>query len=492
MKHSPQRLFHQKLLTHIASYSALQFIGPVMTLLLTPLYLRYLTITEFASLSLLWLLGLLVANCGNLKLDQALRAFYFDFTAQQSRQKERYFSQLFSVSLAISLLLIMGFGWIGETLFRLMFSDNYAFAAPLAPMVISIALLNQFANTAFVWQQNQEQLTRYSLFKLLPLTLNFSLQLLALLVWDMGLTGVVFAHLLSASLLGVAVLTHYRHYITTKINWPEILPSVRFALPLLLFGLLYYLDRNLDRAIVEKLMDTNHVAALGLWASLVGMVHLFLNALDTALRPTLFKHFKAADKSASHADLGFFNLYFAFGFLVLSGLWPLLIGIVAWSGKPEYQAIISIAMFAIASTLPLLIIRFFGLYYVFNKHSFSLTIWYALKVLISAVLLWVFTYYCDLSGTFAAIAVSQMLIILCMFRQFPQFSVRHLGSLYPLSLLSVFGLTALLLSQMMQQMFVVSLLSLLAAIAFVVVNLKHFLPDNTALTQDLPTRHGEL
>lgn len=84
----------------LAIFSALSIAHRGLHLLLLPIYVRHITPAEYGVLAAVTIMATVVAVLSNLKLDAAMRTFYFDYSQDDARLS-LYLRQVFSLSLYV-------------------------------------------------------------------------------------------------------------------------------------------------------------------------------------------------------------------------------------------------------------------------------------------------------------------------------------------------------------------------------------------------------
>jgi len=189
----------RRLLWITTGYSMSTLIGPLFTIMLTPIYTRVLTTGDYGTVDALMMLSSALTTLGALGVPTALPAFYYE--PQRQAQQQQILSSAVWVSGGWSLLLASGV-FVGAaqmtqiTLNRTDVADLLAWLAiglPFAVMyqVQTTVLRLQFA----VWRAN--------VLALLYLLVFASANLILIVWWRRGSAGVIQAHMVTMVIMGL-------------------------------------------------------------------------------------------------------------------------------------------------------------------------------------------------------------------------------------------------------------------------------------------------
>ncbi|MEM8890003.1 MAG: hypothetical protein AAGD28_18645, partial [Bacteroidota bacterium] len=145
--------------------TALGFIPALAGIFLLPLYLNQLSSEEYALMNLVIIFAGFAAMVGNLKLDAAMRTFYFDYDKEPDKLQQ-YLSQVFSLGLG---LLILVFGillLIGPYLFQLVFRSEEISFYPYGFYALAASFLSLAKSPYMIFLKNQIRLREFAFYNL--------------------------------------------------------------------------------------------------------------------------------------------------------------------------------------------------------------------------------------------------------------------------------------------------------------------------------------
>jgi len=302
--------------------------------LLVPLYTRFLTPSDYGTISLAESVAVLVVAISTLSLDVALQRLYFQYS-DDSQLLKRYVSSVLrsaAVLLALSLVVALAFG---RQLFAI-FAPNFAIPFfPYMALAIITAIAGQVVQYRMVLFMVEGRPKHYAMlaFCVFVLTGTAAVTLVILVPW--GAYGMLLAKLVGTGATAVVAAFLLKQWFWAGWEWSFVRESLQFALPLVPFGLTALLLDVADRFILQHFRPT---AEVGLYtvAYTFGMV-MFLVTLSLwqALSPVYFETARSVhgDRMLGRLSSGLIVLLVAiaiFGALVAQDF-------VRWVLAPRYS-----------------------------------------------------------------------------------------------------------------------------------------------------------
>lgn len=346
-------------------YTITGIIPPAMTLLLLPVYLHYLSTSDYVVLALTNSFIAVFSIFFNLKTDQAYRTLYFHETADKKKQQQ-LFQTLFSFHWMALIFWLLVFYLIGNWVFHWLFLNNFSFF-PNAWILLATFLVSNLCNLYYIHLQNTGEVKSYSLYVTLTTFAVHGIQLLVIFVLQLDF----FWFLLSALLVNVmAFLAMYfqnRLLFVFSFSKPLFAEALKFSLPFIPFLILFNIESQLDRFFMERYVSVDELAGYAVLISITAAVLTFFNSVDNAIRPELYRDLSAESSGTVASVREKFELYLMIGLLAFSFL--LVFGThIHWflhhekyNNIQQYFPWITIAFF------PVIGIRFWALQLVFDK-----------------------------------------------------------------------------------------------------------------------------
>ena len=387
--------------------TALGFIPALAGIFLLPLYLNQLSSEEYALMNLVIIFAGFAAMVGNLKLDAAMRTFYFDYDKEPDKLQQ-YLSQVFSLGLA---LLILVFGillLLGPFLFDLIFRSEEISFYPYGLYALAASFLSLAKSPYMIFLKNQIRLKEFAFYNLGEFGLIFALQAYFILILKQGVEGALLGSLLAQAFIFILFfLLNYR-LLSLKIDLDFLKPSLKYSLGIIPFILINWMIIRGDRILFEQFNDLKEVGKYALLMAILGFSRILLNAMDNALRPFLFSRLKLADQNSIQEAKLLIRYYVAVSCLFLSGILMLSAFLPLLTDKSDFLEVIPYFSWGALAILPAILIRVYNLQLVFVKKAYEISRlgFLNLIVLLAGFYFWVPSY--GIMGALAAIGASNL------------------------------------------------------------------------------------
>ncbi|MEM9544456.1 MAG: oligosaccharide flippase family protein [Bacteroidota bacterium] len=401
-------LFTKNTLGSIIWFSVLGFLRPAIKIFLLPLYLVYLTPEDYGILALVTIFAGIVVILGNMRLDGAVRVFYFDYESESDRMWN-YLSQIFTTILIMGLVLFGVMIVIGPTVMDWAFSSEEVSFFPYGIIALASAILSSYTTIYYIYLKNEVRLREYFVYSISYLVVSIGLQFYLIVFEQMGVLGVLYGGLIPSILLILIIGIRNSRLFNFKLDFSTIKPSLKFALPLVPFSLLFKFENQLDRLVLERYLNLETVGLYALLVALVGMVSILLTAVENGVRPFLYRSLKAGGQQAIIHINTYFNLFILVGLLALSGIIMVGSNLDLITDNHKYLSIRQFFVLAALAAIPLLLVRYFSIILVYYKKSKELTIVTIIKtVVMLALMIYIVPDY-GIPGAIIAVAVSYFL-----------------------------------------------------------------------------------
>ncbi len=406
---STGRLFNQNnTLTTIFWFSILSFLQPAINVLLLPLYLIKLSPEDFGILTMVGLISGLLSIIIGLKLDMAVRTFYFDYYQDEVKLKE-YLAQIFTLVLLSSIIAYSVLLYAGPYLFNLVFKSDKITFYPYGSIALASVLMNLCCSIYFIYLKNKVYIKKFMLYSITAMVITVCTQAYLILILDMKIMGVLWGSFVSSLCVFLLVIINNSQLITFTIPYDNLKPSLLFALPLIPFSFLFFLENRIDNFALEYFMSLEEVGIYGILISIVGLCKLVLGAVDNGIRPYLYSLLKRNVKSENHTFNSLRLLYIDIGLLSMSGVIAIGLNLNLFTDNPKYLEIEKYVVAASIAMIPFILYRFLGLILVYHKKSIDLSKVAFVKVLIVGLLLFIFIPLYGIYGAILAVGLSHIL-----------------------------------------------------------------------------------
>ena len=308
-----------KLFKSTALYGILNFLPLGSRFLLFPLFVNYLTPTDFGLIGLHASVANLMTILITLGLDSAYTRFYFDYE-ENTRSSKDYLSTIFILVLGIGACLGVVLFFTGEIIFATVFESEsysfypygiYAYVFGFGVSLNAIVLINL---------RNREEPVKYFLFSVSVFVLMIVLE--CLVVFGDNPTA---ENVLAARVVGLvapsAIFWFFAFRNSFRLKWNLLKESMRYALPVFVYTLLGFTYLYFDRILVGNFLTVEKLSIYTAALMIASVLELSLHAIDLAITPTLFRLYKKEaflDARKLLNAIGYFVYLLASVILVLS------------------------------------------------------------------------------------------------------------------------------------------------------------------------------
>ena len=401
-------LFTKNTLGSVFWFSLLGFLRPAIKIFLLPLYLVYLTPEDYGILALVTIFSSIVVILSNLRLDGAVRVFYFDFESS-SKALWNYMSQIYTTILLMGIILMGVMLFCGPSLMRLSFSSDEVSFYPYGIISLSTAILTSLTSVYYIYLKNEVRLKEYFAYSISFILLTIGFQVYLIVFKGMGVLGVLYGSLISTALLCFVIVIRNSRLLNFKLRYKDIAPSIKFALPLVPFSFLVKFENQLDRLVLERFMNLDTVGLYALLVALVGLVIIFMVALENGVRPFLYRSLKRGGEESEKVITLYFNLFVLLGLLTLSGIIMVGSNLDLFTENIKYLSIRQFFVLAGIAAIPMVILRYLAMVLIYYKKTKDVTITTIIKTIIMVILMIYMVPQYGIAGAIIAVSISYLL-----------------------------------------------------------------------------------
>jgi O-antigen/teichoic acid export membrane protein len=381
-----ERSTQSRLLKSLAVFSTLSVLRRGIPFLLLPVYVIYVDAQEYGVLTAVTISASIVAVVSNLRLDAAVRTFYFDYATNESLLRE-YMRQVITVATLCGGLLFAAALAGGDAALELVFAHDEIRFFPEGAIALATACLMACVSPYFTYLRIRHALRELIIWELLLLVATVTLQLTFVAGLGLGLTGILWGALLPVVATGLLICLTQPWLIARRIDWRMLQPSLRYTLPLIGLGLVHALGGKLDRLILVRHVQLAELGAYAIVFSIFGLLHIALNVLDNVFRPYLYPALRSNDAAAARVVDSCHKLYLLTGLLALSASVALSSNLHMLTNDPRYLVLQDWIPWVASAFAPTVVIRFHALALEATKRSWDMTAGITVRFLILAATL---------------------------------------------------------------------------------------------------------
>lgn len=297
-------------------YSLASFVGPIFTVLLTPLYTRVLRPDDYAILDTVTTLGILMFTLGMLGLNGAASVFFYD---HDEAHGQRVVATASTIAVIWSLVIAAVTIAVARPLAAFSLgSEDQALLLYLSAANLPFAVLNTMIQVALRLRMSVKEANTLALGNL---ALTAALNILFVLILKWGVTGILVANMITTLALTLAGAVMTRHYGWGRPSLALARPLIRAGLPFLpaslSFWALAYIDRLLLPSYAVALHDRGEYAIANKLAS---MLTIMIVPFQNAWGPLALSMQKAPEAMQTYVKVLTYYAAGALGLALILGL----------------------------------------------------------------------------------------------------------------------------------------------------------------------------
>ncbi|UNY99680.1 polysaccharide biosynthesis C-terminal domain-containing protein [Zhouia spongiae] len=362
----------KKLFKHTFIYGVATVLPRILSFILTPFYIDQLpSEAEFGKFSVIFAYIVF----GNVVLSYGMETAFFRFMNKGQRKSDVQSTALTSLAITSVVFGVLAFTFSRHIAQWLELKLDYVLLA------IGILVLDALVVIPFAWLRNQEMPLKYSVIKILNVSINFSMNLILFLVisqisleesefpgsymFEDKVNYIFISNLIASLVTLLTVLPLYRK-IGLKFNIEVWRRMMKYAMPVLIAGIAFSINEVADKIILNYLLPQDTAKEIvGIYAACYKMgvfMTLFITAFKLGVEPFFFSNADKDDAKKTYASI---LLYFTiFGSFIL-------LSVVAYSDLLKYILMPKAAYWEALWVVPFILLAnlCLGIYH-------NLSVWY--------------------------------------------------------------------------------------------------------------------
>ena len=281
-----------KLLQNSSLYTIVMVLQKGIGFFLLPLYTTYLTPTDYGIQAVVTSVASFLSVFITLGLDAAAQRFYYKFKSGDEYVKKLYGTVSLAIllnSIIVGVVFIFGHKWLIEP-----FIGEISFY----PFVL-LGILYVIVNPIYLLYQNylntKQDGLAYGLNSIVNTFLYIGLVVLFLVKFNMGVLGVLLAHLIVAVVFFIYVAVCFLRKLYLKWNPHTMKEAFKYSLPLLPHTLANWSNGTIDKLLVNDIRSTADTGIYGLGQQYSSVMSITANAINQAYVPWFFQRADAGD-----------------------------------------------------------------------------------------------------------------------------------------------------------------------------------------------------
>jgi O-antigen/teichoic acid export membrane protein len=271
-----QSLFERlkELLRHSAIYGLGNLVARIVSVLLLPLYTRYLTPGDYGLIETLVALSAVLTALVAQAMKSAFFRFYFD-SAEDDRRRRVILTAFWYVMVAATTVLAFGVLLAG-TVSLLLFGDDSHRGLVVAAFVGLWAAMNYEQMTSMF--RVEKRSSAYLVATLANLVFTVTATVLLVVLFDQGPLGVIVGNFTGTLVVYAGLLVHRRSVLGFGFDRELYRSMVQYGLPLVPSVLALWATNFSDRFFLVKLADVDEVGLYSIGARLASAIVIALTA----------------------------------------------------------------------------------------------------------------------------------------------------------------------------------------------------------------------
>jgi len=266
-------------------------ISKAFALLTFPLLARHFSVEDYGVLDYFMVLGGLLAIFLIFGQDSAVARFYYEHEDIETRKQlisQSLIFQLACVVLILPLLWLYSDWWTG----LLITTTNRVFLFKILLLQLPFLLLINFSQNLLKWTFSR---TRFLTMSLGGTFVQVSLLLVALLVFDVGIEGVLLVSLATSTMFGALGIFFVRKWLAFPRDFNHLRKMLPFAIPYGLICVAGAFSPTLERTLTSSLLGVEYLGLYAAGAKIAMLIGLLASAFHTAWGPFCLSIYKRGD-----------------------------------------------------------------------------------------------------------------------------------------------------------------------------------------------------
>lgn len=277
-------------------YGGAAAISKAFALITFPLLARHFSVTDYGALDYYLVLTSLLTMFFIFGQDSAVARYFYEYENPQTQQ------QLISQSLTFQLIvlsILTPLLWIGADRINmhLIEFDNSITLFKIVILQLPFFLLINFSQNLLKWTFVR---TQFLIMTMGFTLLQASLLLIAVLLFDVEVRGVLIVSLITSSVFGVLGLIFVRKWLTIPTDLRILREILPFALPAGLISVAGAFSPTLERTLTSNMLGVDQLGLYAAATKIAMLSGLFISAFQTAWGPFSLSLYKNSDAGQTY------------------------------------------------------------------------------------------------------------------------------------------------------------------------------------------------
>ncbi|MDR3574512.1 MAG: oligosaccharide flippase family protein [Anaerolineaceae bacterium] len=336
-------------LRRLSAQTAIYGLGGIATslasFLLLPIYTHILPPGEYGKIAVVTLMSTVLA----VFLDSGLKSafFRFYFLAETLDEKHELTGTVFIYLLLSAAVILAPLLIFFNPIAQFLFQDTSIF--PFIRIAIIGTYFDVVSGIPFAIFRAEQRATPYAILSVLRVVINLTINILAVVVFHLGVAGVIYANLITSILFFLICSGLTLGSVKWTINFDLLKKLLRFGLPLVPAALATWGLALSDRFFLQRYADISVVGVYAVGYSIANIVSIITNWFNTAYAPYCYSLYNQPNAKSIYIRM----LSYAITLFSFVGLGISLFAqqILAFLSKPAYHDAASVVPLIVLSYL---------------------------------------------------------------------------------------------------------------------------------------------
>lgn len=309
-----ENLSSKKIIKSISAYSFLGILPAASRIVLLPIYLTFLTPSDFAIIGLNLTILNAVTILMSLGLEMAFAKFYFNYCINK-KILHSYYSTIFISIFIISIVSIFLISLVGQKIQSAVFNEPSFTFYPFGITALIFAMVSSLNALILALYRNQHNTINYMLLaggSFLTLTIS---EFYGIVILHSDVAEIIILKTICITVFSfiVWIIEFWNKGLSFELRFLK--PSLIYSLPFIPYLVFFFINTNYDRILVANYLSLNALAIFNCSIAVVTLIEIIMNAISGSITPELFKYYK----NGYNANLEKINkLYRTFGLAIIA------------------------------------------------------------------------------------------------------------------------------------------------------------------------------
>lgn len=258
--------------------------------LLTIVYWKYLSLSDFGILSLSVVFNELMLSFFILGIDSTILRHYNEWNLFEKKTKTGFLWALSIInSIVFVLVLFIFYEYFTVQYFTQIKYHNY--------FIINLFTLffNSLSVIPFTLLRLNNQIFKFSIISLISFFLNTIFSLMLMVYYDFGVLSIFFSRLVVEFLISIYWIFSLRNNIIPNLNFRDNIAELKYGIPNLFNSILASFNSTIDRLLLKNKIDLGSLGLYQLSKNFSSVLAIFAQSLKSNYFPFIYKNSNKVD-----------------------------------------------------------------------------------------------------------------------------------------------------------------------------------------------------